>query len=564
MFKHSRVASVLLLFIAFSFLMGNVSAVEITLPYVNWDDSKNSVSAGGVTPFGENAQVTILVKLDGQSEPFYFFGDSAGSDGSFEFTYLMDPEVDPSGTYIVHLGGAGLTDTTAEYLFINKEDSRQIISDMSNASSIAISDISDIALLCGIDFSEGYNALSNPTGQNSVCDALENRTYTVLGDIKRAFDLAVAIQTFNESNEGDGASLLARFADIIGFDITEDSNFASITALKDDVYSAITGQGFALKDPTEALTAFNKAVYTALFNEIDTSNREELWKYADECNRAGYTTIPLEKYSESLIGNVKRAKVMAKVIELKNANKFATIDDVKRAFEAADAAVLSVPTIIPDNNYPIVGTVSGYISGGSQESTVSPEVTSPAKPQTFNDLNGVEWAAESIEYLTKNNVLSGVGDGQFEPNRAITREEFVKLLVEALKVPPDETDRTFADVSENAWYYDYVMRAYASGLVNGVDYDNFGVGTPITREQLCTMIYRTMNLLNLKVETDKSIPNIADYDEISDYATDAVNSLYRANIVNGVSASEFAPKGVATRAMAAKIVYEVLRRSNGL
>ena len=561
MLKHSRVAVVLLLLIAFSFSMINVSAAEIMSPYVDWDDSENRVIAGGVTPFGENAQVTILVEHDGQ--PFYFFGDSAGSDGNFEFSYIMDPEVESSGTYIVHLGGAGLTDITDEYLFINKEDSSQIISDMSGALDIAESDISDIALLCGIDFTEGYNDLSE-TGQASVCKALENRTYTVLGDIKRAFDLGVAIQTLNEADDEDGAILIEQLAEKIGFDISEDSKFALVTTLKSDVYSAVAGKGFSLRESTETVTAFNKAVYIALLNEIDTSNREELWTYAEECIDAGYITISLDEYSEAEIGAVKRAKIMAKVIDLKNSNKFETLEDLEKAFEKAADEVLTPPKKSSG------GGGSGKVQNTvfkdkvNTDSVVPPKVSSPEKTPMFNDLDGVEWATESIEYLTKKNVLSGVGDGKFEPNRAITREEFVKILVEALNVPVEQTDRTFADVSKDAWYYDCVMRAYANGLILGVDYDNFGVGVPITREQLCTMIYRAMNLRNLKVETDESLPNIADYEEISDYATDAVNSLYRANIVNGVGDSEFAPGGVATRAMAAKVVYEVLRRSSGL
>ena len=50
-----------------------------------------------------------------------------------------------------------------------------------------------------------------------------------------------------------------------------------------------------------------------------------------------------------------------------------------------------------------------------------------------------------------------------------------------------------------------------------------------------------------------------DSDLIADYAIDAVTTLYEMGIVHGISETEFDPLGNATRAQAAKVVYDFMR-----
>ncbi|MBR3577073.1 MAG: S-layer homology domain-containing protein, partial [Clostridia bacterium] len=100
----------------------------------------------------------------------------------------------------------------------------------------------------------------------------------------------------------------------------------------------------------------------------------------------------------------------------------------------------------------------------------------------------------------------------------------------------------------------------ASGLVNGVDYENFGVGQSITRQQLCTIVYRAMNLMDIYLTPERTEVPFEDFDSVSPYAKEAVEALYKAGVINGVSETEFDAEGEATRAMAAKIVYEILER----
>ena len=74
---------------------------------------------------------------------------------------------------------------------------------------------------------------------------------------------------------------------------------------------------------------------------------------------------------------------------------------------------------------------------------------------------------------------------------------------------------------------------------------------------MMVILYRIKEHLGIKGEKEKSAV-ISDYDEISDYAKDAVDFMVSKGIVNGVGENRVAPKDFATRAQSAKIIYGVL------
>ena len=55
--------------------------------------------------------------------------------------------------------------------------------------------------------------------------------------------------------------------------------------------------------------------------------------------------------------------------------------------------------------------------------------------------------------------------------------------------------------------------------------------------------------------------SVKDLNEISPYAVEGVENLYKAEIVNGKYKDAFAPKDRATRAETAQILYNVIKRA---
>lgn len=194
--------------------------------------------------------------------------------------------------------------------------------------------------------------------------------------------------------------------------------------------------------------------------------------------------------------------------------------------------------------------------GGSSASNTNNEI--------FTDLKNAEWAKTYITELYKNKIISGYPDGSFKPNNFVVREEFVQIIGNTFDFQ-NTADINFADVSVNAYYYDNLKKTLASGIIVGIDDNNFGAGKNLTRQDLAVIASRILKYYN--IDENAAEIDFADSVDISDYALDAVASLKAAGILNGDSNNRFNPHNGATRAEIAKVVYMlrdyITERANG-
>lgn len=179
----------------------------------------------------------------------------------------------------------------------------------------------------------------------------------------------------------------------------------------------------------------------------------------------------------------------------------------------------------------------------------------------FNDLGETAWATEAILQLFERGVVSPAEDGRFRPNDSVTREEFVKLLMEAFGIKAEGAAKPFADETEGAWYTPYLAAARQIGLVNGYDDGRFGVGEQITRQDMAAMAYRAVGLTGKQLSETVEAAVFSDSSEISGYAVEAVTALQQAEVVSGMEDGGFAPRETASRAQAAKIIAGLLEKT---
>lgn len=217
---------------------------------------------------------------------------------------------------------------------------------------------------------------------------------------------------------------------------------------------------------------------------------------------------------------------------------------------------------------PTSGGGSGSGNGGNKRDPIitdftysleTEDVTNTPQKESFADLDNAAWAKEYIKALTSKGILSGKGNGNFEPNSPVTREEFVKILVTAFGMKNEESKVIFEDVDTSKWFYNYVAAAVEKGIINGVDEQRFGVGRSILRQDMVVMISRMVEKLNYEITLKADPIHFADEENISDYAADGVKMLSKAGIVTGDGSNHFRPKDTVTRAEVAKIIYMLLK-----
>ncbi len=213
------------------------------------------------------------------------------------------------------------------------------------------------------------------------------------------------------------------------------------------------------------------------------------------------------------------------------------------------------------------GSGGGGFGGGRSEATVGNnanvavtdlEQTDVIDNLKFKDSKEISWAAEAIEFLGKNNIINGYEDGTFKPDLEVTREEFAAMLIRAFSQIDENAEAEFLDADKNEWYYPAVSTAAALGIVNGYD-GKFGIGDKISRQDMCAMLSRTAEVCGISLYPQYNTAIFYDETEIADYAKESIRLLQTAGIVNGVGDNRFEPNEKVTRAMAAKVIYELYK-----
>ena len=398
-----------------------------------------------------------------------------------------------------------------------------------------------------------YVADGNMTEIADVIDCL-NAAYVM--SMYEAGD-ATAVKNALTKYEGNINGLYARK------DTTTNEEFISV-----EKYSAIYT---ALKsNVTDAATLKNVMQWTVPLSIIQNGTRQDV-KYAME----NYSSVLGYDLSYATSRNVTLAQVAMK-IEIANAGAFYNAFD--DAFEDAVDAVVAERDALTDSDSTIPPVVTpGVGAHGSRPASPSkPDGDKPTTPVSpvepdgvkqeenlpFNDINNIVWAKDYISVLYNNGIVSGDGDGSFHPNRQVTREEFLKMLIEALKIDVASKEATeFDDCDADAWYYPYVQIASSNKITKGINRKNFGIGQNITRQDMAVLLSKALAIKNITaIESDYVF---GDENEISDYAQSDVRKMYSLGIVSGMGNGTFAPKDYTTRAQAAVIIGRALEILGG-
>lgn len=178
-----------------------------------------------------------------------------------------------------------------------------------------------------------------------------------------------------------------------------------------------------------------------------------------------------------------------------------------------------------------------------------------------------DYARESILTLAELGIVEGDNLGNYNPTKAISRAEFVALLVRVLELDTENVpaQATFEDVPTNHWAFKYVEAAYKAGIVNGVTADEFGVKKISTREQMAVMFVRALKLVDSSVEIElKNVDSLTDKDSISTWAKREVDIAMTAGLMNGVSETSFAPKKNATKEQTAVVIDRFIQNEDTL
>ncbi len=183
----------------------------------------------------------------------------------------------------------------------------------------------------------------------------------------------------------------------------------------------------------------------------------------------------------------------------------------------------------------------------------------------YPDVTDQAWYYEAVKYCKENKIFTGYSNGNFGPNDKILRQDFAILMARIAggNLPKYQSAAgTFPDVKSGAYYTPSVLWANDFGVLSGYQNGKFGTGDPITREQICTMLYNyaksTFNDMSLSRTESAILTKYSDARQISSFARTAIAWCIDIGVISGKDAYHLAPTATATRAEIASIMQRAV------
>jgi len=183
----------------------------------------------------------------------------------------------------------------------------------------------------------------------------------------------------------------------------------------------------------------------------------------------------------------------------------------------------------------------------------------------FSDVKKSDWFYEPVIYALQNGLFQGTSDTNFSPQGSMTRAMYVTVMGRIAEINPADYmgSQEFSDVPADSWYAPYVKWAKEEGITSGIGDGKFNPDGLVTREQMAVLIVRFFDAYNIPYPPATVTGTPADLNSVSDYAVEAVLKLWSCGIFKGDGSGNFNPKSNATRAEAAticKFIDEVVEK----
>ncbi|MGG0824576.1 S-layer homology domain-containing protein [Paenibacillus turicensis] len=186
------------------------------------------------------------------------------------------------------------------------------------------------------------------------------------------------------------------------------------------------------------------------------------------------------------------------------------------------------------------GEKSGEKDNVDQESTSQMSDVTTQQVTSFSDVKDTHWAKKSITAAIEKGYVSGYPGGVFKPEQAIKRDEFMKMVVTAMKLPV-ETE------GASTWYEPFVKVAKENKLYVSSDFSDSDLGWN-------------------KVISRKEMARIAVRAGLGEEAKEDSKWMYlatKAGLVTGLGKGELGETKTTTRAQSVTIIERILAVKNG-
>ncbi len=183
--------------------------------------------------------------------------------------------------------------------------------------------------------------------------------------------------------------------------------------------------------------------------------------------------------------------------------------------------------------------------------------------KSFKDVKQGHWAYDYIMWMYENNIIDGVGNDSFNPNGTVTRAQFAKMMVNTLDLKLYSPDTpTFADVTKKAWEYQFVesSKNYLT-YYKTTSGNYFRPSENAVREDMAVALVKALGYQN-EAADESILSQFADANQITPSLKKYVALSVKYGLMTGDTKDGklvFDSQGNLTRAQAATLLYRAFK-----
>ena len=175
----------------------------------------------------------------------------------------------------------------------------------------------------------------------------------------------------------------------------------------------------------------------------------------------------------------------------------------------------------------------------------------------FTDVPAGSWYYGAAAYAYNNGLFAGTTATTFAPDMTMTRAMLVSVLWRLAGEPAPKGTNTFDDMPDGTWYTDAVTWAAENGVVAGIGNGRFDPDGSVTREQTAVILFNYAQSKGYDVSARADLSAFPDAGSVSDWAQSALAWANASGLISGAvrgTQTILNPQGSASRAQVAMIL----------
>lgn len=197
----------------------------------------------------------------------------------------------------------------------------------------------------------------------------------------------------------------------------------------------------------------------------------------------------------------------------------------------------------------ILGT-KGVIVALTDDATV--KLVNNAKD--FADVDAEDWFEDAVDFVSARGIMSGFNATEFGPDTNLNRAMIAQIFYNVEKGEKVAGGSPFPDVAAGEWYHDAIAWAAAEGIVSGYGDGTYQPNKDISREELVQIFYNYAKYKGLVGDESADLKGFVDYHMISDWSKEAMGWGVGAELLGGKGGNVMDAQGGAVRAEAAQMI----------